>query len=542
MLLIAQLAHASEQQNIVMKSRLDLQSSGSFIKRIRTFLINNDFGDPYNRRVENPVVVDFNQVLDELPENTVSWIKELQSFLNIKLFESSYKLKIENFSYTIQSFNSELNPLESGLNRVDYVTLNYVQGLKLAASKIIFQVELNRTTNGSPIVFDIELISPEFVLSPEATFELPMGWHTALLPDSMLLSLHTINLSKVFEKIVSRPDLIELHIQEVNMPVVSIRVGSKEVTFNKEKIKKFMLLRKNDMKLAILDLLSTRMEERFSNILKDKPQEIFLPRIFTIKSSINSIFDLKTLNAEQSSRLLEASLDGHFCANENGFVDDSCRTAQFPTKMRRTIDKQTFDQSMKEIDLLFMEKRANVAISISEHYLNQLITAADQAKIFDLGGEGFSLGSEKAFVLAEEKGEGFYLYLDIIYKLKGSQRILVGRSELRFPVRLSIGLKMILVDEVPRLQIKVLAVKTDEKLLVEGLPQYQLGTNVDSVRFRSKVVASILEDIGPFDQKLLLDLELEELKGTYLEQLSFFSDGKGRANAILFMNGQKILR
>jgi hypothetical protein len=62
------------------------------------------------------------------------------------------------------------------------------------------------------------------------------------------------------------------------------------------------------------------------------------------------------------------------------------------------------------------------------------------------------------------------------------------------------------------------------------------------VRFRKKVIDGIMDDIRPFDQKILVDLELKELKGTYLEQLSFFSDGQGRANAILFMNGQKILR
>jgi hypothetical protein len=542
MILMSQLALASGPDDIVLKSRLDLQSSASFIKRIRTFLLNNDFGDPYNRRLEAPVVVDFNQVLDELPEDTISWIKELQNVLNLKLFESSYKLRIENFTYTINNFNAELNPLQSGLNRVDYVTLNYVQGLKLSASKIVFQVELNRTTNGSPIVFEIELIEPEFALSPEVMVELPMGWHTALLPNSMLLSLHTINLSKIFEKIVAAPELISLHVKELNMPNVSVRVGRKEVSFDKEKIKDFMFARKEAMKMAIIDLLKARMQERFSNILKDKPQEIFLPRVFTIKSSINATWDLKTLNAEQSSKMIEASVDGYFCANEDDFNLNQCRTNQLPTKSRRHIDQLTFEKSMKDLDLLFQQKRANVALSMSEDYLNQLISAAAQAGVLDLGGDGFTLGPEKAFILAEEKGEGFNLYLDIIHKLKGSQRVLVGRNELHFPVRLSIGLKILLIDDLPHFQIKVLSVKTDEELLINGLPQFDLVTNVNSVRFRKKVIDGIMDDIRPFDQKILVDLELKELKGTYLEQLSFFSDGQGRANAILFMNGQKILR
>ena len=537
--MLAQLAQALEPQDIVAKSRLDQQSSASFINRVRTFLINNNFKDPYNRKLESPVVVDFNQVLDELPQNTQSWIKELQAILNLKLFESSYKLRIEEFSYTIQGFNSELKPLQSGLNRVEFVTLNYVKGLRLSANKIIFEVELNRTSNGSPITFEIELLAPEFILSPELLVELPMGWHTAIFPDSLLLSLHTIDLSKVFAKVAENPDLIAFNVNEFKIPQVSVRIGGKTINFDREKIKKFMLVRKENMKMAIIDLLQTRMGERFSNIIKDRPQEMFLPKSFSTKGVINTVFDLKSLEADQPTSILAATLGGHFCANENDYAYDRCRSNQLPTKLRRLISPDAFQESMREIDLLFMQKRANIAISISEHYINQLISAAAQAGIFELGGEGFSLGSEKAFILAEEKGEGFNLYLDIIHKLRPAERVLVGRSELRFPVRLKIGLKINLVKAVPRLQIKVLELKTDDELLLNGVPQYDLVTNVNMVRFRKKVIQSIMDDIQPFYQKVLVDLELKEFQGTYLEELSFISDGKGRANAILFMNGQK---
>ena len=524
-------------QDIVIKSRLDHQASASLIKRVRTFLINNEFGDPYNRRIESPFLIDVNQVLDDLPPGTQTWIKDLQSLLNLKLFESNYKLQIEDLSYRIDGFNSELMPMTSSMNRIEYVTLNYVQGLKLSAGKISFQVELKRTTNGSPIKFQIDLIEPDFLVSQDLMVELPMGWYTALMPDALLLSLHTIDLSKVFEKVVSRPDLIDFYVKDLYMPQVSVRVGDRNVSFDKEKIFNFVVSRKEEMKMAILDLLRSRMQDRFSNIIKDHPQEIFLPRSFATKGRVSAVFDLRNFNAEASTNVIDAKIDGFFCATRKDI--NACQSEQDPTKMRRIISSQTYEQSMHEIDLLFMEKRANVAISISEDYINQLITSVAQAGMIDLAGESFTLGPEKAFVLAEEKGEGFSLYLDIIHKLQGAQRVLVGRSELRFPIRLSIGLKVNLIQGIPHLQIKVLEVKTDEKLLIEGLPEYELVTNVDSVRFRKKVINSILKDISPFDQKILVDLELKEFKDTYLEQLSFLSDGKGRANAVLSMKNSK---
>jgi hypothetical protein len=532
--LFSHLAFGASHDDIVIKSRLDHQSSAAFINRIRTFLINNNFGDPYNREFEAPVEVDFNQVLDDLPANTQSWIKEFQNLLNLKLFESNYILRIENFSYEIQGFNSELKPFQAGPNRVEYVSQNYVQGLELGAKKIVFQVELKRTTRGTPITFDIELIKPTFLLDPELVVDLPMGWRTSVLPDSLLLSLHTIDLSKVFSQIGERPELISFNVQDFSMPEVSIKVGGKTLTFDRDKIKRFLSSKKEDMKLAIIDLIKTKLEERFSNIIKDKPQEMFIPRSFSTKGEIETNFKLKSLNADDS-KILDARVDGSFCSERTQNSIKECRSEQEITKVRRNISDDLFYSSMKEIDLLFMQKRANIVFSISENYINQLITAAAQAGLLELGGEGFRLGPEKAFILAEEKGEGFSLYLDIIHKLKKSQRILVGKSELRFPVRLNIGLKIILEDKIPHLKIKVLNLKTDTDLLLEGKPEYGLQSNVGTVRFQKKVIEGIMEDIQPFDQKVLVELELKEFKDTALEELSFASDGKGRANAVLYM-------
>ena len=535
-------AWATAPQDIVIKSRLDQQSSASFIKRIRSFLINNELGDPYSQQIQAPIVVDFNLVLRQLPEDTQSWIKEFQSILNLKIFDSVYKLRVDKFGYSINHFNSELLPTQAGLNRIDYVTMNSVEGLKISAERIAFQVELNRTTSGEPIKFDIELLQPEFIIHPDLVMQLPMGWNTYLIPDALFLSLHTIDLSQVFAKIVERPDLVNLVVKGFNMPQVSIRVGHRELKFDKEKIQKFMISRKDDMKMAIIDLLKSRMQERFSNIIKDKPQEIFLPRTYSAADTINAVWDIKGMDADKESRMLELLVDGHFCPTANDIKVDFCRSRQIPAKLRRKIEVETFNQSMLEIDNLILQKKANVAVSVSEDYLNQLIAAAAEGGVLVLSGDDFKLGTEKAFVLAEEKGPGFNLYLDIIYKLKGSDRVLVGRSELRFPVRLSIGLKIVLVDTIPHLQVKVLGLKTDAELILKGAPQYDLVTNVNTVRFQKKVIAKILEDIKPFNDKLLLDIDMKEFKGTYLEELNFYSDGKGRGTAILFMDGEKIRR
>jgi hypothetical protein len=56
------------------------------------------------------------------------------------------------------------------------------------------------------------------------------------------------------------------------------------------------------------------------------------------------------------------------------------------------------------------------------------------------------------------------------------------------------------------------------------------------------VLQTIHKDLSAFNNKVLVQVDLKEFKGTYLEDLSFYSDGLGRATAVLLMNGQKILR
>ncbi len=526
------------QQDIVIKSRLDHQSSASLIMRLRTFLVNNQLGDPYNQTLPNPIKIELAQVIQELPPETQQWIKELQALLNLSVLESKYSLRVDKLFYSIEGFNSEVKPLTSGLNRVEYVTSNYVRGLKLGAENISFVVELQRTITGEPIKFEIQLIRPQFTVNPNLMVDLPMQWNSQLLPDSLLVSLNTIDLSKVFDRVVKNPELIEFKVQDLVMPDVAIRIGQREVKLDKLKIKKYLTEHKNEMKIAILDIMQNRLQGKFSNIIKDAPIELFLNRGLITTGEISTVFSLKSLNANTETRVLEARVDGQFCANRL-LEDDRCRSRQTEAKHRRVIDDATFNRSMSEIDMRFNEKRSNVAVSISEHYINQLIMAAVDAKLLELGGGNFRLGTEQAFVLAEEKGEGFSLYLDIINKLQGSQRVMVGRSELHFPVRFKIGLKIEKIEGSPRIQIKVLKIDTPNYLLINGLSKYGLVSNVAGVRFRNKVLKAIHEDLAPFDQKLLVDIDLKEFKDTYLEELSFFSDGLGRATAVLLLNGEK---
>lgn len=528
-------AFAQDKQDIVLKTRFDLESSEALIAQLRIFLQNNNFGDPYAQVLKKPIIIDLADTFENIPQDTQRWIRELQNVLRIQLFESKYKMTFEKLGYKILDFNSEFRPGNSSSERIEYVTLNYVKGVHLRAERILFQVELNRTQSGEPIRFDIELIEPEFVVSPELTAQLNMGWSTSVLPENFRLTLESIDIRHIMQRISKNPQLIDLRVKDLVIPEVSIRVGNREIKFDREKIKKFFIQRKEDLKKGVLDLLNERMGERFANIIKDNSKQLMLPKRFTFASDFNGVLDLQKMDVNKTG-ILQVDIDGYFCEDEGSLENNFCANNQVKSRIRREINREAFERSMREINRHLVEKRTNIAVSIGEVYLNQVIETTIKNGMWDdaLKGKDFILGPEKAFILAEEKGEMFSLYLDIIYKLKGSDRILVGRDQLRFPVKLMIALKVEELHGLPHFTINVKKIATDHKLLLEGLPQYGLPTTVSTVpRFRNKVLNRIMEEVNDFSDKVLMDFELKELKGTYFHHLEFSSDGMGRGNALI---------
>lgn len=527
--------YANTHQDIVVKSRFDLESSQSFIQQLRKFLINNKFGDPYSQTVKKPISIDLAQLLSEIPNDTQKWIHELQSVLKVQVFESNYRLVIDNFSYSVKNFNSEFVPGNSSSLRAEYVTVNYINGLHISADKISFEVELKQTQTRNPIKFKVELIEPEFIVNQDLTAELPMGWSTSVMPENIFLTLESVDISKVMAKIVKKPNLIDLRVKDMVMPQVSIKVGSKEIKFDQARIKNFFATRKENMKKGILDLLNVRMSERFSNIIKDAPKKLELARTYGLRSDINGVFDVQTMDVNRTG-IVHFDIDGHFCDIAPMLENDFCQGNKIPARMRRDLPISNYGRSIRELNRTLIEKKTNIAVSVSENYLNQLIEATIRAGLWEesFKDKPFKLGPEKSFLLAEDKGDTLSLYMDIIYKLSKTERILVGRSELRFPIKFKIAVKIEEMEGMPHFTIKVKDIGTDEKLLLEGAPALGLTTNVNNVpRFRKKVLKAIMKDVSLFDKQLLVDVVMKELEGTYLDQLEFVSDGLGRANALI---------
>lgn len=549
LLLVLGLKTASAQTNsdIILKSRFDIESAKTFINGLRSLLIRNDVGDPYQQRVEKPIVIDLSKAVAEIPHSSQDWISELQSILKIKFFESEYRLVIEDLNYSIEDFNTEILPVfvenkfKSIPNRVQYVTHNYAKGMKINTSSIAFETVLKKTNTKEPIKFRVELAGAEFRVHPDFMMELPMGWFTSILEDQIELNLHQIDLSTVFQVISKKPELIEFYIKDLIIPKVSIIVGNRQITVDQKKLRDFFQKREGELKTVILEVINTRYGNRLSNVIQDSPLMLTFPKKMRMSSTVDGVIDFKRMDVNRS-RIINIDMNGHFCQGPFLNADDFCENDQVSAKIRRVIPPENSNRSSRSINRILIEESTNIALSVSEDYLNQLIQGTIRAGLWDdaFKGKDFVLGPEKVFVLAEENGKTLNLYLDIVNHLKGAQRILVGRSELRFPVKLKISLQIEQVKEVPHFRIKVDEMATDWKLLDTGVPEYGLESTVRTVpRFKQKIVAKILEELSSFKNSTLIDIPVPIFKKTYLEEMNFFSDGLGRANATIDLRKYK---
>lgn len=528
-LTISQLSWAQKQQDIVFKTRFDLNSSEAFIDQLRIFLTNTGFGDPYSQEFPKPVIIDMAEVINEIPVSSQRWIQDLQNVLKIKVFESDYRLIVEKLCYNVQHFNSEFRPGTSQNNRVEYVTENYVKGLHLSASRLSFEVELKQTHTARPIIFDIQIIEPEFLISPKIMAETSLGWSTSILEDNILLSLEKIDIKKFMQVINKNPDLIILNYKDILIPDVSIKVGNKTIRFDKEKIKDFLLRRQNDMKKGVLDLLQANLKDKFENVIEGNPKSLILPRGLSFNGDLSGSVRVENMQTNNTG-IVQFDISGHFC--ESGIC---LKNEAIKSKVRRNIDIRNYQRSLREMNRSLIEKSTNLSLSVSENFLNQMVESTIKLGLWDgpLSEKDLVLGPEKAFVLAEEKGELFSLYMDVIHTLSPSQRILVGRSQIRFPIKFMIALNIEEVEGIPHFFIRVKKVATDSELLLKGLPQYGLPTGLNNVRFKSKVLKTIMKDVNSFEGRTLLDFKIDGLKGTYLHELKFKSDGWGRGTATI---------
>lgn len=497
-------------------------------------MINNGVSDPYRYHLKKPIEVSLDAVIGEASDESQEWLKQLQDFLRIKLFESNYDLQINDFSYDISDFNVKLKASREN-GSFNFTAKNLIFKPQLNASSIKFIVSLNRGGHYEPISFEIALIKPHFLISKETSVDITMSWGSLLANNGFDVNFKEVDLTSLFLDMASDPGSYQFDWEDLVVPDLKIKIGSKVLRIEPEKLKQYIRKNKEELKLAIIDLVVTQKELRSGKRFIIRPDLNFsIPRYFGFHSDINGEFYIEK-DELISTYVIRHELNGVFCLPSFGFAasEQSCDGLPQPVPPKRVITQAQHNESIRMFSEMFEKEQASIGLSVSEDYINRLIRTIVEGGLFDANGKEFKLGPAKAFALSDVKGKEFSLYVDIIYQTTRGQRLLIGKKELHFPVKLMASLSIEHKDDVPYLMIDVCRDASTDELLRHGLAKFGLTSNVNQTRFTKKVIKGIKKAVADFVGKRLVEVNLKELKGSYLENMQFIADGQGRAMAII---------
>ncbi len=524
--------------DIILQTRLDESNSPMFIERARSVLINNGLSDPYRYQLKKPLEVSLDSVISEASQESQIWLKQLQEFLKIELFESNYDLQINDFAYDISDYDVRLKASRVNDGFV-FNAKNLIYRPRLSASSIKFIVSLNRRGVYEPISFELAIVNPVFTISKSASVDIAMSWGSILAPDGFNMEFKEVDLTQLFTDLADDPSSYDFEWSDLVVPDLKIKIGSKTLKIEREKLKQYIRNNKEELKLAIIDLVITQKQLKTGERFIIKPDMKFsIPKKFGFHSDINGEFFIEK-DALISTYVIRHELNGVFCLPTlMGFTSSSsdseaCDGFPQPTAPKRQITQTQYDQSLKMFQELFEKEQASIGLSVSEEYINRLVRTIVEGGLFNTNGKEFNLGPQKAFAISDIKGPDFSLYVDILYKTTRSQRLFIGKKELHFPLKLMARLSIEHKDDIPYLMIDIDRDASSDDLLRHGLPKFGLESNVNQTRFTKKVLKGIRKGVAEFVGKRLVEVNLKELKGSYLENMKFIADGQGRAMAII---------
>ncbi|MBC7396989.1 MAG: hypothetical protein H7333_06055 [Bdellovibrionales bacterium] len=200
----------------------------------------------------------------------------------------------------------------------------------------------------------------------------------------------------------------------------------------------------------------------------------------------------------------------------------------------RAISDDDRAKARAEISAKIADGKADVAVSISEEYINRVLKTTIDARLWDemLSENNLSLGPKGAFMVFNQATKTPDIYLDLTYSGsgRGVERIFInGRRPIRFPLRMSSSLHFEIRAGEPFLVVKTEKLQSDADEIINGLPEY--GLDSDLVwGLRRKIAGMIINMAATLEGQTAVELELPMFKDLGLETVTSETSAFGRLN------------
>ncbi len=530
LLSFAVIAEPFKSPDIVIVSKLDADWSSILVTKIRRLLRNLNILDPFKYSYEGSLVVSDSVTGAYLPERSREILQTLGNVLGLEIFNIKTKVALHGFKYEVKGFKTDLKAIDnSGSNFKAKINLSASE-IYVEAGKITLEAHIPTQDGRMLPVVSIEVIRPVIHAKNENLIKLFTKIQVIDSGKQLNLKVDELNLDQLSQGLSSGD--IELNYERINIPKISVRIGSKTINFSTEKIQNYLRRNHEGIKGFILAQTANVMKRGVSDAYLALVEQFKVDKTHWLPTPfIKSQIEIQKIGGFPTANEVVVDLLGDFCtlpAFEQ--FKDECLKKKVTNVAPSRLTSALHEDSLKILRDFMARGEADMMASVSEDYLNKLLAATIDAGLWKeaLDQTRIKLGPNKVMLRLNKVGQTGMLVLDGIYETTTLERIATGQREIRFPLVLDVGIRFEIEDEIPVLIIRSHNVDTSENVLVNGIPELGVESTVRRARFRSKVLKTIREVVVPFVNKDILPIPMAELSGLSLEDANFHSDGKGR--------------
>ena len=539
------LSSTANAQDIFLQTRLEERTLTALIDKTRVLLNNSNIGDQMAGEIA--FKDDINFPLDEITTD-VDYPKFrdlISTVFKIDLKNAVIRVRIPKIGYKVEKLSAAPLNLSVSDPLLDLGVTASIHGIttSLDAGLDLDLMIPNQVTKKNDSYLTAH-VDPTTIIVPNTIEPMSFGIQLEAHRDQFFTyNLKSYDLSAV-------PDFVNNHLKdfeilniEKNIPLsaqniainpVIVRLGDLSRTIDFDVFRPIVQKR--------LDKIITLVFAKIAESLQTKIGPNILKSVFAAKTASDLVIKNDSLYtrfvtanfSQPAPNQLYLGVNGELCTAESYKQNHEQCTQQekFPDPVRLVSDG---DRSNAKLEIMESLARgdSDLVLSLSEEYLNQLLSITIDANLWDssLSAQHLALGPKGAFLVLNERTQTPELYLDVLYQGQGGAEGLIVNVNhpLRFPLRISTAMSIINVGGIPHLIIKTNKVLSENDDIINGIPEFDLPSHLIP-GLRKKISKMVLKMSAQIEGQTAMDLDLPVLKNIDLEKTWHEASPFGRLN------------
>jgi hypothetical protein len=529
---------ASQNPDILVDSNLNFNWSGVFVTKVRNLLEEYGAPDPFKRQIDGPMMLLESRIGDYLKPDSRELVRDLGNVLGLNVLRAQTQVSLQGLDYEIKNFKTEVRAAEETSDGIVIQSGFSASEIEFGAKRIRFSLQVPTTNGTQGPVINIDIVNPRIRAREDNLINFHTRFKVQDQPTSYRLKFLQTSFDRMSRNLLAHPEWVDFTYDRIIIPEVSLHVGNRKLDFSPPRIERLLRQRHESIKGLLLAQVSAQLRDGAGEAAIKLAENLQIQKDYWIDHElIASHIKLNRITSSFDMNNLELRIPGDFCTTDSyQRLKNECVNNKTTKTSNSRLGMGQFNQSLMNVRRLMSREDATIVASISEDYLNKLLVTTYDAGLWKetLDEAGVDLGPSKVTMRLDKTGETGTLFLDVTYRPTRLERLALGAREVRFPMVMEVGLRVVNHHDEPVAIIRLRDVDLSDETLLRGRPEHNLVSTIGSVpRLRGQVLKKIRKQMGALKNKDIIELRYPEFRGFGLEKVEFLSDGLGRMNAIM---------